>query len=316
MYRLTAPVVLAGLLMAVSACEKSTESTPTTSAIEKTQPKAVQSKVATDNSAKSSTENSLLDKILGDQPAETQARYAWRHPKEVLNYFGIRPGMTVVEVLPGGGWYSKILLPLLGSEGRLIGMNYPQDIWPKFGFFSEERLAAFKVWKETWPSETAEWGIANSAPAVATEMGSIPENLEGSADAVLFIRALHNMARFNADGGYMGIGLADTVKLLKPGGIVGVVQHEARPEMSDEWAGGQNGYVKKDFIVKNMVAAGLEFLGEIDANENPKDRPAESDIVWRLPPGLSTSHDKPELREKMSAIGESNRMTLKFRKPG
>ena len=88
-----------------------------------------------------------------------------------------------------------------------------------------------------------------------------------------------------------------------------------RDEMPDEWAGGQNGYLKKAFVIDRMKAAGFEYVGASDINVNDKDQPADSDIVWRLPPSFATSADNPELQAEMRAIGESNRMTLKFRKP-
>ena len=97
---------------------------------------------------------------------------------------------------------------------------------------------------------------------------------------------------------------------------MGVVQHMARDEMPDEWASGRNGYLKDDFVIEAMTAAGFEFSGLIDINFNDKDQPTSSDVVWRLPPTLATSRDNPDLRAKYEAIGESNRMTLKFRKPG
>ena len=96
---------------------------------------------------------------------------------------------------------------------------------------------------------------------------------------------------------------------------MGVVQHHARDEMPDEWATGANGYLKKQFVIDQMEAAGFEFVAESDINANPKDQPTTEDFVWRLPPSLVTSREDPELRKKMLAIGESNRMTLKFRKP-
>jgi predicted methyltransferase len=103
--------------------------------------------------------------------------------------------------------------------------------------------------------------------------------------------------------------------VLKPGGVLGVVQHEARPDMPDDFATGSGGYLKKAFIIEHMEAAGFEFVEDSDINENPQDQPAEGDVVWRLPPTLATTREDPEGREAMEAIGESNRMTLKFRKP-
>ena len=102
---------------------------------------------------------------------------------------------------------------------------------------------------------------------------------------------------------------------LHLGGVLGVVQHHARDDVSDEWANGSHGYMKKQFVIDRVVAAGFEFVAESDVNANPKDRPTGDDVVWRLPPTFATSRDDEELKAKYAAIGESNRMTLKFRKP-
>jgi len=103
--------------------------------------------------------------------------------------------------------------------------------------------------------------------------------------------------------------------VLKPGGTMGVVQHHAREDMSDEFADGSHGYLKKSFVIAAAEQAGFEFVAESDINANPNDQPGEEDIVWRLPPSFATSAEDPELKAKLAAVGESNRMTLKFRKP-
>jgi predicted methyltransferase len=139
--------------------------------------------------------------------------------------------------------------------------------------------------------------------------------MKGTADAVVAIRALHNLARFEPKGGFLSAAVKDMYDALKPGGVVGVVQHQARDEKPDEWADGSRGYLKDDFVIETFTAAGFEFAGMTAINFNEKDQPGEEDIVWRLPPSLSTSRENPELAEQMKAIGESNRMTLKFRKP-
>ncbi|MEX2122822.1 MAG: hypothetical protein WD795_02935 [Woeseia sp.] len=257
-----------------------------------------------------------LDALLADKPAEFKARYRYRHPKETLEFFGIEPGMTVVEALPGGGWYSQLLVPYLGADGGLIGANYAEDMWPKFNLFDQEFIDSMKTWTTDWPQEAEAWQGDKGATVEAFEFGSMPEAMAGQADAVLFIRAMHNLARFEGDGGYLTKALEDSHRLLKPGGIVGVVQHEARPDMPDEWASGANGYLKKQFVIDRVTAAGFEYVEESDINQNPKDQPTEEDIVWRLPPSYQTSADNADLRAEMDAIGESNRMTLKFRKAG
>ena len=146
--------------------------------------------------------NTLSD-ILSSQPEDVQARYAHRHPAETLAFFGVEPGMTVVEALPGGGWYSKLLLPYLGDDGALIGAGYTVDMLRLFGFYSEERLKEMETWDTDWPANASTWVEGNNTPISAFFFGSMPEDTAGSADVVLFIRALHNLARFEDQGGYL-----------------------------------------------------------------------------------------------------------------
>ena len=239
-----------------------------------------------------------------------------RKPVETLEFFGLRDDMKVVELLPGGGWYSKILLPLLGVEGKLIGVDYAQDMWQYFGGFATEEFIEKRInWTTTWPAGTADWGVEGGASVSAAKFGEVGEELEGTADKVLLLRALHNVTRFESKGGYLTTAMADSFRMLKPGGILGVVQHQAREDSSDEWADGNAGYLKQSFIVEAATQAGFEFIDSSDVNANDLDQPEEGEVVWRLPPTLATSGDNPELAAQMNAIGESNRMTLKFRKP-
>jgi predicted methyltransferase len=223
--------------------------------------------------------------------------------------------MTVMEALPGGGWYTKILLPYLGRDGALIGADYSTDMYPLFGFFNEVQLLAKETWVADFTADATEWAGADGAAVSAFVFGSLPEEMKGTADAVLFIRALHNLARFQDQGGFLTTALQNAFDVLKPGGTVGVVQHQAPTGMPVGWASGDKGYLEKEFVIASMQAAGFEFVAGSDINENPKDQPGVDDIVWRLPPSLGTSRDNPELKAEMEAIGESNRMTLKFRKP-
>jgi predicted methyltransferase len=258
-----------------------------------------------------------LAAVLDAQPDDARARYDYRHPKETIEFFGIEPGMTVVEGLPGRGWYTKILLPYLGSEGKLIGANYPLDLWPNFPFATEEFMAEMSQWLEKWPADAEEWRGDDGAGIGAFWFGAMPEDMAGTADAVFFVRMLHNVWRFQSEGkgDYLDMALKDAYAALKPGGVLGVVQHHARDDMSDEWANGSHGYMKKQFVIDRVTAAGFQFEGESDINANEKDQPGEDDIVWRLPPTYATSRDNEELKAQYAAIGESNRMTLKFRKP-
>ncbi|GHA04314.1 methyltransferase [Arenicella chitinivorans] len=258
---------------------------------------------------------SNLQSILNAQPDEVKARYEYRHPSETIQFFGIKPGMTVVEALPGGGWYSKILLPVLGPEGTLVGADYQQALWPNFSWAKPEMIEKKKTWVTDWVADAQAWRDDDSASLAAFQFGALPETMHGSADAVLFIRALHNMARFEDKGGFMSGAMQDAYTALKPGGIVGIVQHEAREDRPDTWANGDAGYLKKSYIKAKMASVGFEFVAESTINENPKDTAGEGDIVWRLPPSLSGSKDDAEKRAEMQAIGESNRMTLLFKKP-
>ena len=255
-----------------------------------------------------------LDDVLEMQDSDNQARYVYRNPKATMEFFGIKPGMTVLEALPGGGWYSKILLPYLGDDGHLIGVDYSVNMWSEFGgFATDEFLEKKKTWPQEWSEKARGWRAGNSAQVSAFTFGDMGETLNGTADAALFIRALHNLSRFE-DKGYMSAAMQDVHRALKPGGIVGIVQHKAPEANSDAATKGSNGYLKQSTVIAQMQALGFEFVAASDINANPKDVPSNDDIVWRLPPALSGSDDNAELRTQMQEIGESNRMTLLFKK--
>lgn len=259
-----------------------------------------------------------LQAILEAQPDEVKARYQHRHPRETLEFFGVEPGMTVAEIIPGGGWYSKILLPYVGDKGKLVGIDYSVDMWSKFGgFANEDFLDGKQTWAEDFVAGAVEnnWHANTMGGIAAFAFGSRDTSLDGTVDVVFAPRAMHHLNRFNtAEKNYMDEAMADIHAVLKPGGIYAVVQHRAPAGHSDEWASGDNGYLKEADVIAWVEAAGFELVGDSDVNANVNDQPSEDEFVWRLPPSLSTSREDPELREKMIAIGESDRMTLKFRK--
>lgn len=251
--------------------------------------------------------------------AEQQARYAARHPVETLAFFGIKPGDTVIEALPGEGWYSKILFPYLGDEGRLIGVDYDMTMWPMFGAWGADPkfLAERKAWPAQWAQDAKTWGGEDGAKGDAYTFATLPADLTGEVDAVLFIRALHNLARFDAKGNYLKEALAETHRVLKPGGVVGIVQHAMSEAKPDAWADGSRGYLKRSKLIATFTAAGFEFVGESPINLNPKDDPQDGESVWRLQPNMSAPENKkatPEQNAKYRSIGESNRVTLLFKK--
>ena len=312
LHPLVAGLVLAGAVLTLGACQskESAEAEPVAELVEAT----VEATAEVVPPAAMSQAAGLAD-VLAAQPEAAQARYGARHPAETLTFFGIEPGMNVLEALPGGGWYSKILAPYIGAEGMLVGVDYDQALFPLFGFFSDEQLKAKETWVDDWLADARGWFDTPVADIDAFQFGSMPERLEGELDAALFIRALHNLARFEADGEFLTVSLMNTKAALKPGGVVGVVQHMAPEEAADDWADGSAGYLKKSFVIAQFEAAGFELVADSDINVNPLDQPTSDDIVWRLPPTLSGSADNPELAAQMSAIGESSRMTLLFKKP-
>lgn len=269
---------------------------------------------AADTGTAETAASSRLAEVLATQPEEVGARYAYRHPQETLEFFGIEPGMTVVEGLPGRGWYTKILVNYLGEDGRLIAANYSLDMYPLFGWVTEEFLAEQQGFVENFPAEAAGWGGEDGAAVDAFHFGAMPDEFRGTADAVLLVRALHNTARFQNEGkgDFFDTAIADAWAALKPGGVLGVVQHHARDDMSDEFANGSRGYLKKDWLIEQIENAGFEFVAASDINANPKDQPGEQDVVWRLPPSYNGTRDDPEMKAAVDAVGESNRMTLRF----
>jgi len=297
------------ILAACSNAETDTVKADVTKTVEATQD-------ATAGSDKTYTKHAEFDlpklkAILKAQPEKAQARYGARHPAQTLKFFGIKPGMAVGEALPGGGWYTKILVPYLGEEGKLVGIDYSLDMWPEFSFANEEFIAKKKNWPAEFVSKAAEWAPADGAKISATTFGDAAGASAGSLDAVLFIRAMHNLSRFENEGQYMTQALATTHAMLKPGGIVGVVQHRAPESAEDSWAIGSAGYLKQSKVVAAFENAGFKLIKKSGINANPKDKPTSDDVVWRLPPSLRGSEETKEAR---MAIGESNRMTLLFKK--
>lgn len=259
-------------------------------------------------------EKEKLAAVLDAQPDNVKARYEFRHPMETLAFLGIKPGMTVADTLPGS-YYSNILLPYLGDSGKLVGVSYALDHRALDYGDNAERMERFRNWPATFVTEAMEWRGDGKTDVGAFLFGAVPEDVKGTVDAFLLFRAMHHLNKYEDRIGTRSQAFADIYAALKPGGVVGIVQHRAPADADDEWAKGFNGYIKQAPLIENMKAAGFEFLGASEINANPKDQPVEGDYVWRLPPGLAGSDDDPERRARMEAIGESDRMTLKFRKP-
>lgn len=255
-----------------------------------------------------------LEQVVEARSDKAKARDQYRHPAETLEFFQVKPGMVVAEALPGGGWYTEILADYLGDDGKLYGVNYADDMWARFGFFSPERIKERIASTGKFPELVA--GFTEDGPeAEGFTFASVPASVEGTADRVLFIRALHNLNRFEQEAGTMTQAIDAASKMLKKGGMVGVVQHRAPENASAQSTQGQRGYLKQSDVIELFTNAGFKLVSTSEINANPMDKPSEADIVWRLPPSFNGSRDNPEQKQAMQAIGESDRMTLLFRKP-
>lgn len=248
-----------------------------------------------------------LDEILAGahRSDENKARDAWRHPKDTLAFFGLAPGMTVIEMNPGAGWYTEILAPALSGNGTLITavVDPAKTSSDRAREYNEKANADLRAMLGAKSDQFGPVQVAEYDPA-APVLG-----MPGSADMVVTFRNIHGWVRSEtADGIFKGF-----FDALKPGGVLGIEQHRA-PAGGDpaEWA--PKGYVSQEHVVALATAAGFVLEAESEINANPADTKDHADGVWSLPPNLS-GHETDEAKAKYAAIGESDRMTLRFRKP-
>ena len=264
---------------------------------------------AADNAAN----EAALRKAIDARSAEEKARDDARHPYETLVFFQVAPGMKVAEALPGGGWYTNILANYLGGDGALYGINYPQRMWAMFPNATKEWIAKHEARTAQFPGMVSGF-TDNGIKTAAFTFNTIPPELAGTVDRVLMIRALHNLNRFESKARTLSQALAAVRSMLKDDGLVGVVQHRAPASDAESGTDGSRGYLEEADVIMAFENAGFELVASSDINANPNDVPGPEDIVWRLPPSLSTSKEDPVLRAKMQSIGETDRMTLLFRK--
>lgn len=248
----------------------------------------------------------LPEVIAHERRDENRARDVWRHPQETLSFFGVEPDMTIVEVLPGnGGWYTQILAPFTAEQGRLLGVTYPESLWVQmFPDWSEDRYERFGADTTQMARYMSVAGVKRAQPIIGYTIDSIPDEENGQADAVLFFRAMHHLFRFEEP--LVDTALAEVFDVLAPGGVAGVVQHRAPEDADAEFANGNNGYLKQSEVIAAFERAGFVLEEASEINANPND-PVDG-IVWRLPPSTTEN-------PATAAIGESDRMTLRFRKP-
>lgn len=228
-------------------------------------------------------------------PAFT-ARDAVRHPAEELSFLGLRPGMTVVELWPGGGYWTEILGAYLAPKGTYYVALPPSG--------DAEEDAGVARWRTRIAAQADHLATIHETALGAGHDDIAPP---GSADLVLTFRNLHNWM----DGGYATEALAACFKALKPGGILGIEEHRGRNSVPQD-PKAANGYVRQDYAIALARKAGFELIGASEINANPKDTKDWVDGVWTLPPTLSQG-DKD--RARYVAIGEADNFVLKFRKP-
>ena len=257
--------------------------------------------------AENASADASLEAVINHERRDgNRGRDEWRNPLDTLSFFGIEPDMTIAEVLPGnGGWYSQILTPLTAEQGRMIGVTYPESLFRQmFSTWNEDSAEGIGADLTQMGRYLGVEGVESAQPIVGYAIDDIPDEENGQADAVLFFRAMHHLFRF--DEPIIDTALAETYDVLASGGVVGVVQHRAPEDADPGFANGNNGYLKQSDVVAAFERAGFVLEESSEINANPND-PADS-FVWRLPP---TTTDNPETQ----AIGESDRMTLRFRKP-
>jgi predicted methyltransferase len=249
--------------------------------------------------------------MFGDHRSEENIdRNRYRHPVGTLTFLGLEDGMTVMEIWPGAGWYTEVIAPVVRHHGQFIVATYDVDVpdQPQYRYGLQETLLKKFAARPDLYDQVA---VAPFSPPESASLGDAD-----SIDLLVTFRNTH---------GWVGGGDADKIfaefaRVLKPGGILGVVQHRADPG-TDPAKTSEMGYVSEEVVVELARRAGLYLEARSEVNANPADSKDYEAGVWSLPPGLSLCRDiesEDEMaacREKYRAIGESDRMTLRFRKP-
>lgn len=314
---LRAPAWLAGVaVLALAACDggspetpadPSTDSTetggaPTTAEAPMPAPNAAAPAPETD--AKAAPADPAGDPIVAAVQANPHrsdaqaARDVYRHPVETLRFFGLEPDQTVTEQLPG--WYTEILGALLAEDGHYIAVNEHPSLLPEDHPYRPGRARFVDDFDTDRP-------VFGERAEAATLGGPEPMIPDASVDTALVIRATHGMVY----AGTLEPMLAEYFRILKPGGVLGIVQHREDPA-SQNTPADRRGYVKESDVIEWVTAAGFELAEKSEINANPKDTKDHPPGVWALPPVLTLGDEN---RDTYLAIGESDRMTLKFVKP-
>jgi predicted methyltransferase len=245
-----------------------------------------------------------MAKILADPTrAEDAKRDKYRHPAETFEFFRIHPDHKVGEYAPGGEWISRTLGRYMDEKGKLNGLYFSTDA----GFGDAAGHERIKAGAAKYPEDVAKVTGRPATDYLGFTLDAIPEGEKGSYDRIIVMRMLHNMHRWN---------IADTElkrmrELLKDDGLLGIEQHRAKASAPNSYANGDKGYLREADVIKMMELAGFELVAKSEVNANPKDSADWPEGVWTLPPRLAL---KDVDKAKYEAIGESDRMTLLFKK--
>ncbi|WP_353226211.1 class I SAM-dependent methyltransferase [Salinisphaera hydrothermalis] len=253
-----------------------------------------------------SVQDQLQSAVSGPQrSAAHKQRDAYRHPVKTLEFFGLRPGMRVIEVIPGGGWYTEILAPFLHDRGQLIEASAPRTSAKSF----YRKMAA--RYQQKLASNPAIYGRIELEPFEPPAYMAL--GAPGSADRVLTFRNMHDLVFANVHGEITDAPLQrflrNAYQVLKPGGVLGIVAHRANPRMP-VGKSYKLGRLPQAYVIEAARQAGFALAASSEVNANPKD--SRKMPVWYLPPTLKRGATK---RDKYKAIGEADNMTLKFVKP-
>lgn len=250
-------------------------------------------------STRESTTDALTKILAGDQRSEeSRARDVYRHPKPTLLFFGIRPEMSVLEVWPEPGWYTEVIAPLVREHGKYYAALIAAD--PTSAYVTK-RLAGYQEMLASRPQ------LYDKVTVVTLPSDGSDVVPAGTLDVVVTFRNMHNwMSRGDAAQVF-----ATLYKALKPGGILGIVEHRGNPAVAQD-PKAKSGYVNEDYAIKLIEAQGFRLVAKSEVNANPKDTKDYPEGVWTLPPTYELG-DKD--REKYAAIGESDRFTMRFQKP-
>jgi predicted methyltransferase len=240
-----------------------------------------------------------LDRAIADshRPTAERARDVYRHPRETLLFFGLRPDQTVVEILPIGGWYTRIIAPVVRSHGRYIAAMPPATPGNANGENSRQAYLSILFGAP----------LLDKVQVVDFDPGAGPIVADGTADMVVTFRNIHNwMSAGRAEAAFRNM-----YRALKPGGILGVTEHRGNEAVPQD-PRARSGYVNQSYAIGLIEGVGFRLVGTSEVNANPRDTKDHPGGVWTLPPTLARGEVD---RAKYLAIGESDRFTLKFVKP-